>query len=118
MYPGTQPNNRTNRPRRSLLDIICWGCGRRSRFLVQGNSMLPTLFDGVSVLYRRKYDIKVGEIIVFSHPTKDLTLIKRCIKHEKHRFWVEGDNPSESTDSRHFGWISYNHYIGTVTSLL
>lgn len=119
MFPGTQPSNRRKRPRRSLLDIIRWGIGRRSRFLVKGNSMHPTLFDGVSVLYHQTSKIRAGEIILFYHPNKEgLILIKRCIRQEEDRFWSEGDNPTNSTDSRHFGWIPHHCYIGTVTSIL
>ena len=119
MYPGIQLSNRPKRPRRSLLDIIRWGCGRRSRFLVQGNSMNPTLFNGVSVLYYSKTVIHVEDIILFHHPHKSaLVLIKRCIKREENQFWAEGDNPRESNDSRHFGWVPQNCYIGTVTSIL
>ena len=81
--------------------------------------MTPTLFDGISVLYNDKEDIKVGAIVLFYHPSqKNLVLIKRCHKSKGDRFWVEGDNPSKSTDSRHFGWIDTNLYIGTVTSIL
>ena len=119
MYPGTQPSNRPKRMRRALLDIIRWGCGRRSRFLVQGNSMYPTLFDGLSVLYHNKATIHVGDIILFHHPQKeDLVLIKRCTNVKDDLFWAEGDNPKESTDSRSFGWVPHTCYIGTVTSVL
>ena len=118
MYLGTQPNNRPKSLRRSLLDIIRWGCGRRSRFLVRGQSMLPTLLEGHSVLYSPHTRPKENLIILFRHPNQDLILIKRCIKVEEDRFWVEGDNPQKSTDSRHFGWVPQNCFIGSVTSLL
>ena len=81
--------------------------------------MYPTLREGLSVLYKPTSDIKINEIVLLYHPqVTELVLIKRCVKKEEQFFWVEGDNPEESTDSRHFGWIPKDKYIGTVTSIL
>lgn len=119
MYLGTQRSNRFTRLRRALPDIIRWGCGRRSRFLVHGKSMLPTLFEGVSVFCATQRPPKPHEIIVLIHPHRhNYIMIKRCIKLSNKGIWVEGDNKKYSTDSRHFGWIEKELYIGTVTSFL
>ena len=81
--------------------------------------MSPTLSHGMSVLYNPTSTIKDRDIILLRHPHKeDLILIKRCTKQESQRFWVEGDNRQESTDSRHFGWVPHHCYMGTVTSII
>lgn len=56
---------------------------------------------------------KVGQIVLLSHPLeKGLVLLKRIIKSKKEEntwlYWVEGDNPSVSSDSRSFGWVPQN----------
>ena len=105
--------------RRSLLDIIRWGCGRRFRFLVHGKSMTPTLFEGASVFCSDTRPPVKNSIIVLYHPQRtNHVMIKRCIDISKQGLWVEGDNQAESTDSRYFGWVHTNLYIGRVTSRL
>jgi type IV secretory pathway protease TraF len=37
---------------------------------------------------------------------------------EQGRFFVQGDNQDESTDSRHFGWLTKENIRGLVVSIL
>jgi nickel-type superoxide dismutase maturation protease len=59
-----------------------------------------------------------GDIVVARHPYRaDLLLIKRVAKvHEDGGCLLEGDNPSESTDSRAFGALPAERILGRVTS--
>ena len=119
MFPGTQQASFYPPIRRSLLDIARWVCGRRIRFLVTGDSMHPTLKHDHSVLVDTTSSPSVGNIVVLYHPQNaKMVLIKRCMNITEKDLWVEGDNPEHSTDSRHFGWVSRNSYIGRVSSFL
>ena len=64
-------------------------------------SSLPYLFknpkvEDVIVLKRQKY------------------IIKRITKEDRGKFFVEGDNKKESTDSRDFGWVFKKEIFGKV----
>lgn len=87
-----------------------------SRFTVNGNSMLPTLLEGQDVLsFNWAYlgrKPKVGEIIVLNFKGRDL--IKRVVKVEDGNIFVEGDNKTESMDSRDFGPVPVESVIGKV----
>lgn len=84
--------------------------------------MFPTLMPGQSILVNRlTYLItkpKTGEIIAANDPRDGKILIKRIAKidsaKQNLRFFVLGDNKSESTDSRAFGWITKKDIIGKV----
>lgn len=67
---------------------------------VVGNSMLPTLSENQLLLIRRG-QFAVGDVVLFVHD--GLEKIKRVAVINSERVMLLGDNPSESTDSRHFG---------------
>jgi nickel-type superoxide dismutase maturation protease len=84
--------------------------------------MLPVLKPGDDVLidpdaYRHDPP-GLGDIVITRHPLRsDVQLIKRVITVlDDGRLQLEGDNPSESTDSRSFGLVSPEHLRGRVTS--
>lgn len=79
---------------------------------VVGRSMLPTLLPGQIVLGWRFGKPKVGELIIFAH--KGLEKIKRVSKIDSSNYFVLGDNPSESTDSRQFGPIKQPQITGRI----
>jgi nickel-type superoxide dismutase maturation protease len=65
--------------------------------------------------------LTVGDIVTLWHPTQPgLKIVKRIAQshHDsditRDRYFVQGDNPAESTDSRHFGWIDADQIIGKV----
>lgn len=78
-----------------------------------GDSMFPTYKEGeILVGYRlyRKDHLKVGDIILFQNTEERRTVIKRIadIREENGNllFFVLGDNPEVSYDSRNYGYIS------------
>ncbi|MDE2744356.1 MAG: S26 family signal peptidase [Chloroflexota bacterium] len=70
---------------------------------VTGDSMSPTLEDGHAILALspRLVAVKPGRIIAFRRGA-DL-YIKRALTREGDGWFVVGDNPTRSTDSRRFG---------------
>jgi nickel-type superoxide dismutase maturation protease len=71
---------------------------------VVGESMLPILAPGKIVLGvsgRRAY--RSGDVVIVLHDDREK--IKRIARVKDSRIYVVGDNPSHSTDSRHFGWL-------------
>jgi nickel-type superoxide dismutase maturation protease len=77
-----------------------------TRIRVVGPSMEPTVRNGQWWLVRRTSDVRPGHVVLLRHPVRtDLLLVKRIIRAEGTGWWVEGDNPSASDDSREFGPI-------------
>ncbi len=75
--------------------------------------MQPTLRDGDWVLARSTGRAGVGQVVVLEHPQRPgLLIVKRLGHHDEQGFWVLGDAPEASTDSRHFG--SVPHIVGPV----
>ena len=94
----------------------------RKRFRVTGTSMAPLLQPGDEVLvdpraYKQAAP-RVGDIVVSRHPYRaDVRLVKRITAILKDgRCLLEGDNPSESTDSRSFGAVTPQQILGRVIS--
>jgi len=94
--------------------------GWRETALVCGISMIPSLYDGDLVFFKRyhvnKSIIKMGDIIIFKHPFKNIRLIKRVKKIKGYSIEVSGDNKNSSSDSKLFGLIQTDNVIGIVTS--
>ena len=84
--------------------------------------MQPTLEPGDRVLVRRlgrKTSPCLGSVVVAWHPHRSgLRLIKRLSRVDSTGFWVLGDNPAESTDSRQLGAVPANLLIGEVVGRL
>ncbi len=80
---------------------------RGYRYLsVAGPSMQPTLASGDWVLARADGRADVGEVVVLEHPQRPgLLIVKRVARTSTEGFWVLGDAPEQSTDSRHFGAV-------------
>jgi signal peptidase I len=88
---------------------------RPFRIEVRGDSMAPTLLPGDWALAAEPGTPTRGHVVVVEHPTRpglemvkritgvpgDLTPDGRILGPEE--YWVEGDNPTRSTDSRHHG---------------
>ncbi len=82
-------------------------------YTVSGSSMEPTLKEGDLILLRKPKEIQTGDVIVFKHQNNDL-YIKRVSKIENNEYYVLGDNPTKSTDSRKFGFIKSSKVVGRM----
>jgi len=82
--------------------------------------MCPALQEGDELLISRRKRVSIGEIVVFPDPRDlDVIMVKRVKRlTSPDKLWVEGDNATESTDSRTFGAIKRAELIGVVTSIL
>jgi len=103
--------------------IVRW---RPFRVVVGGDSMSPTLEPGDWALAVSPRRIRRGDLVVLEHPERpgfemvkritgipdDLTPDGRIL--EADEYWAEGDNPSGSTDSRHFGPVPRDHVKARV----
>ncbi|NEP11912.1 MAG: nickel-type superoxide dismutase maturation protease [Symploca sp. SIO2C1] len=130
MFPGTQPveldgfsSLTTSQIRNSnFWDILLWLLRQRQRFRVVGISMLPLLLPGDEVLvdrwaYRRSLPASNDVVVITPPDRSDIRLIKRVVAvHQNGACFVQGDNPSQSTDSRVFGWVEPHFILGRVTS--
>jgi nickel-type superoxide dismutase maturation protease len=66
--------------------------------------MSPTLADGDVVLINLRARPRPGSVVVVQWPQRPGQLsIKRAVGRHGSGWWVEGDNPDASTDSRHLG---------------
>jgi nickel-type superoxide dismutase maturation protease len=87
-----------------------WG-----RVLVDGLSMVPALAPGDEVLVRWSGRVGPGDLVVARRPDRPaLLVVKRCVRREGEGWWLEGDNPGASDDSRLFGAVASHDVIGRV----
>ena len=82
--------------------------------------MLPSLKESDIVFFKKyiknKSPLKVGQIVIFYHPLKNIRLIKRVKNVSQNSIEVFGDNIAFSNDSNKFGLINNDKVIGIVTS--
>lgn len=72
--------------------------------LVQGPSMLPTLRPGDCLLVGHPRRVRAGAVVVARFPSRpDLLVVKRAVRPVDGMWWVEGDNPAATDDSRRYG---------------
>ncbi|GAY09911.1 putative phage repressor [Pseudonocardia sp. N23] len=71
---------------------------------VRGPSMSPTLSDGDVVVVRFGAAVRAGDVVLVRWVSRPGQLsVKRAVRPEAGGWWVEGDNPFGSTDSRTLG---------------
>jgi phage repressor protein C with HTH and peptisase S24 domain len=71
---------------------------------VRGPSMSPTLHDGDVVLARFGAPPRPGDVVLVGWAARPEQLsVKRAVHAEADGWWVLGDNPFGSTDSRTLG---------------
>ena len=74
------------------------------RVLVAGPSMVPTLRSGDAVVVRRGARVRAGDVVLGRFPDGPGPLVvKRAVRPHDGGWWVEGDNPYGSDDSRRYG---------------
>ena len=105
------------------MDLLLFFLGRRRLFEVQGPSMLPGLEPGQRLLvkpHRQGQPLpQIGSVVVCRHPTNPgLIMTKRLFGSTNQQLDLRGDNPLESTDSRHFGPVAVDCLIGEVKALV
>ena len=94
-----------------------WWRWRPFRVAVDGDSMRPALHAGDWLVATRRGVLRVGSIVVVEHPDRPgFELVKRVGAGPGERvggrvlgpddYWVLGDDPDLSTDSRRFGPVS------------
>lgn len=107
-------------PKAGWKDRILFYIGKRRAIRVEGDSMLPTLKNGDGILIDQDAKIGVGDIVLSKHPfKKSVILVKRVSEiDENGKYFLVGDNPSESTDSRTFGALSAKHILGKAVCRL
>ncbi len=97
----------------ALIGALAWA--RPRRFVVIGDSMLPTLRHGDRLLVARIRRPREGDIVVVRDPRSDSRLIcKRVVSADARHIVVRGDNPDASTDSRAFGPVPVEWVVGRV----
>lgn len=84
-----------------------------SRFEVRGNSMLPSLKEGDRVLLLKTSIAKEGDVVAAKIPGTGIVL-KRVRGVSANGYCLFGDNPSESTDSRHYGAVKKENILGKM----
>src|SRR5258706_16407075 len=72
--------------------------------LVQGPSMAPTLRHGDAVLVSRRCPTRPGDVVVARFRSRPgLLVVKRVARAEGDGWWLVGDNPLVTDDSRSYG---------------
>ncbi|HSF26428.1 MAG TPA: nickel-type superoxide dismutase maturation protease [Actinomycetes bacterium] len=89
-----------------------WPLGRVA---VAGASMLPTLHPGDWLVVRWGAHVRPGDVVVARRPDRPgLLLVKRVVRREPGGWWLVGDNPGASDDSRLFGPVADDLVLGRV----
>lgn len=71
---------------------------------VAGGSMLPALRPGDCLVVRRGGRVRPGDVVVARFPARPgLLVVKRAVRPVEDLWWVEGDRPGASDDSRVHG---------------
>ena len=74
---------------------------------IVGPSMAPALRNGEVYLAVTGARVDVGDVVVCQHPDRpELLTVKRIKRRVGEGWWIEGDNPEASSDSREFGPIA------------
>ena len=109
-------------PPTNLWALFLLFIGRRKRFKVIGQSMLPLLEQGEEILIDphayKKSPPQINDVVITNHPhDARLTIVKRVTKMALDgSCFLTGDNPAASTDSRHWGSIARENIIGKATN--
>ena len=77
--------------------------------------MAPGLLAGDWVVIRRTRRVRPGAVVAFRDPRDpQRVLLKRIQRATGGGWYVLGDNPRRSTDSRHFGPVPSSAVLGRV----
>jgi nickel-type superoxide dismutase maturation protease len=103
-------------PEADFFEKAAYFLGWRDIFIIEGDSMLPTLKTGDCVFINSDQKPEIGDIVLFRHPyVQNVNVVKRLAEiTAEGNFVVLGDNPPESTDSRNFGAILAKDILGVA----
>jgi nickel-type superoxide dismutase maturation protease len=108
-------------PDASRIELARWVFRRRTRFVVVGPSMEPTLQAGQVVLIEPGRHM-LGDVVVALHPRRTgLKIIKRLVEGTAADGWMLlSDNAAEpnSEDGRTFGRVGDGAIVGRVTCVV
>ena len=86
-----------------------------TRIRIVGPSMEPTMRNGDWWLVRLGQRVSPGDVALLRHPLRrDLLVVKRVRRADVDGWWVEGDNPDFSDDSRSFGAVAPSDIVGRL----
>jgi phage repressor protein C with HTH and peptisase S24 domain len=72
--------------------------------MVAGPSMVPTLRSGDAVVVRRGAGVRAGDLVLGRfRAAPERLVVKRAVRPHDGGWWVEGDNPYGTDDSRRYG---------------
>jgi phage repressor protein C with HTH and peptisase S24 domain len=80
--------------------------------VIEGLSMIPTYQPGDRVLVKYGSTYTIGDIVLIDF--KERIDIKRVVKIEDDRVFVEGDNSAVSIDSRQYGAVKNSRVMAKV----
>ena len=86
-----------------------------TRVRVVGPSMEPTLSNDDWWIVRRTSRVRAGDVVLLVHPQRpDALVVKRAVRRDADGWWVLGDNPDASEDSRQFGPVPEANVVGRL----
>lgn len=86
---------------------------------IVGPSMEPAMRNGEVYLALTGARVDVGDVVVCRHPLRpDLLTVKRVTGRIDGAWWIEGDNPDASSDSREFGPVTADLVRGKIVARL
>jgi nickel-type superoxide dismutase maturation protease len=105
--------------------IVMWRWLRPFRVAVEGRSMSPALLPGDYVIAIRPLRLRRGDLVVVEHPERPgFEMVKRLTGVPgdmaagrllgADEYWIRGDDPVGSTDSRSFGPVRPDAVRGVV----
>ncbi len=105
-------------PEASFYQIGLVLLGYLHKYVCEGPSMNPTLEDGEVVLVDKNARIEIGDIVVARHPFEIGTeVVKRVERiNDREHYFLVGDNPQFSTDSRDYGAVTKEYIIGKAVA--
>jgi phage repressor protein C with HTH and peptisase S24 domain len=84
--------------------VVGWVAARAYTVGVAGPSMVPTLRDGDALVAYPVRRVRPGDVVIARFRSRpDLLVVKRAIRPYGDGWWIEGDNPLVTDDSRRYG---------------
>ena len=78
--------------------------------------MIPTFCEDDIIVALNSYlsIVQRGDIVIAQDPRDGRLLVKRVREIKHGSYFLTGDNETESTDSRVFGWVKQKDIVGKV----